>query len=422
MKIRMASLLGLIIFILFAGCTFPRLGPATQPPPASPFPQLTPTFPTVPTETPIALNVIHHLAFGTQLTLSRIHMVSLTNGWAVGTASTDQNAHILHTTDGGLTWKDFTPPEPVDANGGKQAIAYFADDNNLWVSYGMVQSTLILYPDLTTVVWASHDGGKTWTASSPLQTVTGPEFFTPGSLVFADLQHGWLLVHVGVGMSHDYSFLYSTSDGGSNWTRIADPTVASTFPQVCCKADLTFNNPFGLWLIGNTNGVVPGIFFYHSTDGGLSWTQVNLSAPSVYPNIYATQDYACGSYEIQFVDSNNGFLGVECFAQLKAANLGWLYVTSDGGQNWTPRTIPSPQGLFHFLNSDLGWYVADKVYQTTNGGSQWLPGATVTWSGMPDFVDSATGWLVASKDGVFALVNSIDAGDTWSIITPVVAP
>jgi photosystem II stability/assembly factor-like uncharacterized protein len=368
------------------------------------------------------MNVIPRLASGTQLTLSTIHMVSLTNGWAISTASTEPNTHILHTTDGGLTWKDFTPPEPLDANGSKQAIAYFADDNNLWVSYAMVQSTLINNPNMTTVVWASHDGGKTWIASAPLQTVSGPEFFTPGNIVFADLQHGWLLVHVGVGMSHDYSFFYSTVDGGNTWTRIADPTVASTFPQVCCKADLTFNGPFGLWLIGNTNGVVPGIFFYHSTDGGQTWALVNLPAPAAYPNIYNSSDYACGTYQVQFVDGKNGFLGSVCFAQIKAAHLGWLYVTHDGGQTWTPQPVPQPQGLFQFLSPSQGWYVGDKVYQTTNGGLQWTPGATITWSGVPDFVDANNGWLVAYKEDAIALVHSTDGGGTWAIISPVVAP
>jgi photosystem II stability/assembly factor-like uncharacterized protein len=421
MKIRMASQLGLLILILVAGCTFPRLGLATQPP-ATPLPKLTPTFPPSPTETPITLNVIHHFVSDTQLTLSNIHMFSLTNGWAIGTASTEPNAHILHTSDGGLTWKDFTPPEPLDSNGSKQAIAYFADDNNLWVSYAIVQSTLISNPNLTTVVWASHDGGKAWTSSAPLQTVSSPEFFTPGNITFADLQHGWLLVHVGVGMSHDYSFLYSTVDGGYTWTRIADPTVASTFPQVCCKADLAFNDPFDLWLVGNTNGVVPGIFFYHSTDGGKTWALVSLPAPSAYPNLYTTQDYACGTYEIQFVDANNGFVGVECFAQIKAANLGWLYTTNNGGGTWVPQNVPQPQGLFHFNSAGQGWYVADKVYRTSNGGLQWLPGAAITWSGVPDFVDAKNGWLVASKEGALALVHSTDAGASWSIITPIVAP
>jgi photosystem II stability/assembly factor-like uncharacterized protein len=204
--------------------------------------------------------------------------------------------------------------------------------------------------------------------------------------------------------------------------RIADPTVASTFPQVCCKADLASNGPFELWLVGNTNGIVPGIFFYHSTDGGQSWSLVNLPAPAAYPNIYATQDYACGTYEIQFADTNNGFLGVICFAQMKAANPGWLYTTSDGGQSWTPQTVPTPQGLFHFISPGQGWYVADKVYQTTNGGLQWTPRSAVTWSGVPDFVDANNGWLVASMDSALALVHSTDAGDSWSIITPVVAP
>jgi len=84
--------------------------------------------------------------------------------------------------------------------------------------------------------------------------------------------------------------------------------------------------------------------------------------------------------------------------------------------------VPFSQGLFHFISPRQGWYVADKVYQTTDGGLHWTPGATVTWTGVPDFVDSNNGWLVAEKDNATALVRSIDAGVSWSIITPVIAP
>ncbi len=421
MKIRFSGLIGCLALILAAGCTFPRLGPATQPPPSTPLSQLTPTFPPLPSLTPNVGPVIPHLTSGTQVTLSTIQMVSLTIGWAIGTAETEPNSHILHTTDGGLTWKDVTPPEALDTNGNKEAITYFADDNNVWVSYSIVQSTLYNNRATPVVVWVSHDGGKNWSASQPLDVSPAAEFFQPGMLAFADIQHGWLLVHVGVGMSHDYFFLFSTINGGLTWNKVIDPTTMDS-PQVCCKADMWFTNSTHGWLAGNTHGVVPGIFFYQTTDAGQSWSLVNLPAPSAYPDLFTTQDFVCGTYEIQFADPSRGFVGVECFSQVNTNNLGWLYVTKDGGGTWVPENVPQPQGLFHFISPGQGWYVADKVYQTTDGGLHWTPVATVTWTGVPDFVDSNNGWLVASKDNALALVYSSDAGVSWASIIPVIEP
>lgn len=421
MKNRLACVFGCSVILLAVGCAFPRLGPATPPPVSTPLPQLTPTIPPPVTETPNPENAIPHLSPGTLLTLSRIYMVSTNNGWAIGTAETEKNAHILHTTDGGLTWKDVTPPEPLDTSGTKDAIAYFADDSNLWVSYSILQTSLS-NPATQAVIWASHDGGKTWTASQPLDASQGFESYQPGLLHFSDATHGWFMAHVGVGMSHDYVFFYSTRDAGNTWTRLADPYNESSFPQVCCKYDMVFTDATHGWLAGNTHGVMPGIFFYQTADAGQTWSLVNLPAPAAYPNLFTTQDFACGTYEIQFVDARRGFVGVECFSQVNTPNLGWLYVTADGEGTWAPEDVPQAQGLFQFLNPGQGWYVADKVYQTTDGGRHWTPGATVTWTGVPDFVDSLNGWLVASKENALALVRSNDAGASWTLLKPVVAP
>ena len=48
---------------------------------------------------------------GEELTISHIQMVSPTTGWAIGHQDPDED-HILYSQDGGLTWKDVSPPEP----------------------------------------------------------------------------------------------------------------------------------------------------------------------------------------------------------------------------------------------------------------------------------------------------------------------
>ena len=49
------------------------------------------------------------------------------------------------------------------------------------------------------------------------------EFFSPGYFSFPDKRNGWLLVHGGAGMSHDYIYVYGTVDGGASWFSQVDP-------------------------------------------------------------------------------------------------------------------------------------------------------------------------------------------------------
>ena len=56
-------------------------------------------------------------------------------------------------------------------------------------------------------------------------------------------------------------------------------------------------------------------------------------------------------------------------------NLGALYESTDGGNNWIPRNIPvsllSPLYGIFFLDSQFGWVYGNENYRTTDGGTTW---------------------------------------------------
>ena len=214
--------------------------------PTMPPPENTPTLPPTETAAP-PVNPILHLPAGTEVTITSIQMADLNRGWAIGTTATDPNDHILFTADGGTNWKDVTPPEGMDATGGKVATAFFKGADTAWVIYS---SNVIQSPPGNAQVWKTTDGGATWSTSQPIPPSAEMEFFSPGYFSFPDDQHGWLLVHAGAGMSHDYIYIYGTSDGGSTWQKLVDPLAsdqAGTGPSM------------GLWKTGMT--------FYGCTEG-----------------------------------------------------------------------------------------------------------------------------------------------------------
>src|SRR5579859_3795614 len=109
------------------------------------------------------------------IAFQQIRMIDHTNGWAVDQVI-DGKAHVLHTGDGGETWRDVTPPEnPEKLNALQFSVpAFFMDKADAWVVYS---------PDL----WYTYNGGQSW-AKSGIKASGSDAYFS-----FIDARHGWVL-------------------------------------------------------------------------------------------------------------------------------------------------------------------------------------------------------------------------------------
>lgn len=414
---RTVFLVGIIAVIMAAGCTFPLFKSSATPtktPPPTPTIMGQTIIPTISNGLSIA-----RLPAGTELKLSAIRMFSLTTGWAVGMGGADANEHILRTSDGGNTWKDATPPDSPIVAYGKQVGAFFLDDHTAWASYTPGQP---IDSSTRVVVWATKDGGLTWIPSTPLDMgEPAAESFYANPIFFTDTQHGWLLAHVGVGMSHDYVMLFSTTDGGSTWVKLLDPYEEHGMPMVINKTGLVFTDAQHGWVTGESLGLTSGQGYYpvFTTDGGTSWALLSLNAPLDGPTLFTDPNYSCGFRNPVVLGSQLGMFQMVCLSIDNNFQASWIYVTNNGGQTWMSKPLPSGSGSVFFLNTSTGWYIADgKIYKTTDYGQSWNHISTVSWSGMPDFVNESTGWLIAMAQSESALVKSTDGGVTWTIIIP----
>jgi photosystem II stability/assembly factor-like uncharacterized protein len=349
-------------------------------------------------------------------------MIDAANGWAIGGPG-QGSEHVLSTADGGQTWRDVTPPEPASTAGSLVAVGYFADAGTAWVIY---RSQSIFVIPSSPIVWRTQDGGQSWQASSPLDVQGLNELYDPSDLIFADAQNGWLLVHVGAGMSHDYVALYRTQDGGQTWARLLDPYNDGGI-QICQKTGLLFTTPQNGWLTGDCGGVMTGAFLYETADGGQTWQPVALPAPTEAPDLFSdTGTTYCGTLSPIFFSPQVGKLAVSCMDTIKSppANLLYLYSTSDSGATWTPVSIPT--GTIDFLSADNGWVLSRNIYYTTDGGQTWSFVKTVNWDGQFSFVSETLGWAVAravtDTGTAIALVQTTDGGKNWTEIHPVIAP
>jgi photosystem II stability/assembly factor-like uncharacterized protein len=217
---------------------------------------------------------------GQPVRIVRINMLNITSGWAIGQVETDLNDHILFTLDGGRTWRDATPPEAlVSAPAqGLAATAFFGADGDAWVTYsGQLPSSPV--PEKL-VIWHSNDNGTTWQAAGELGLIgVQAEYFIPAELGFLNQQQGWLLAHVGAGMSHDYIVGFLTTDGGKTWTRVIDPQKNPELMS-CEKTGFAFSTTTNGWLVGNCPGLLNHLFLYVTSDGGKTWQQSDPIPPA----------------------------------------------------------------------------------------------------------------------------------------------
>jgi photosystem II stability/assembly factor-like uncharacterized protein len=386
---------------------------ATQVPPTETPTQIPPTaIPATPPQ-----DAIQHYPSGQQFTVTNIHMVDASNGWAIGSLSSKVGDHVLFTVDGGNTWKDVTPPEEqAAADQQKTAYGYFQDSMTAWVTYSIDAGTPV---PSSPVVWRTSDAGTTWTASQPLDVTGLSEIYAPGTLQFYGQQAGWLLVHVGAGMNHDYVAIYRTDDGGASWTRIIDPYIDGGI-QSCSKNALMFTSATDGWLTGDCNGVKASVLLYQTNDAGSTWQEVTLPGPAGKPTLFSDQNNACGSYDPFFFGGDLGILSVRC------ANYGgtavtysyYIYTTQDGGSSWNGN--PYPGDALYFFTFNSGWALAPKIQMTSDGGKSWKPISNVSWDAQFDFISETTGWVIATSGDEVALVKTDNGGARWSIMVPTV--
>ena len=392
----------------------------------------TPLPPTVtPTQIPRATRTPNPKA-GKPVTIKVVKMVDKQNGWAVGQIASSSSDLILFTRDGGLTWMDVSPAEAPGPAGSanREAVAFFLNARQAWV----------IYRDQTpqpgassATVWRTADGGQSWKPSQDiaLDSAVQMDFFSPGQLGFVDSQTGWLLVHLGAGMSHDYVAIFTTQDGGQTWKVVVDPNL-DNLNMGCDKSGVTFLNSSTAWAAGNCQGVAPILYLYRSGDAGHSWEQAEVPSPAGTSNLFQSDSEACGTTAPVFLSDKDGNFVVQCYNAQDSQTSQWLYNTMDRGQNWVSLPLPAPfSGGVDFIEPGTGWVVGSnsnddlkgsKVYITQDGGQRWIPLATVNWSGTPDFVDAQSGWVIATSGSAAALVKSTDGGKSWKELSPKIAP
>ena len=288
---------------------------------------------------------------------------------------------ILLTTDAGFTWT-----QPTSGTNRALYRVRFVDPETGWVSG---QEGLILH---------TTDGGKTWVRQ---KTGTSVYLF---SLSFIDRNRGWAI--------GDKSILVQTTDGGGTWSLHKITTAAQK--EVSAEEAIASADPvlYDVQFIDANTGWVVGEFgkIYHTTDGGQTWTEQQLSL--IGAEVVDALDLPT-FFGVRFSDAQTG---------LAAGLDGKIARTSDAGASWKFEKMkleyPIVDPLYNpgLFPDGTGWAIgaAGEVVRLDTPGGEWqrakLGMEVVTWLRGMSWLDRDNGWIVG---GLGLILHTKDGGKTW---------
>lgn len=270
--------------------------------------------------------------------------------WGASSNGTDpfdsSSAEFTRTTDGGATWSAGTV---TDAVGVRSSCIAAIDANTAW------NSMTDPFRGTNGGIFKTTDGGVNWSK----QTTAYPGSGAYVNFVhFFDRNNG---VTIGNPSGSQVTWFegYTTTDGGTNWTRIPEESIpAAQFGEA--GFDRCYAAVGNTVWFGTQHGRV-----YKSVDRGANWT-ATIADRSPNPFIHS----------LTFSDTSNGiatfYLGT------------YISKTTDGGLTWTSSPAPTNPSTAYItcVPGMSGVYVT-----TAPAGYDFNPGSAVT-------TDNASSWIV----------------------------
>jgi photosystem II stability/assembly factor-like uncharacterized protein len=216
------------------------------------------------------------------------------------------------------------------------------------------------------LVYATNDGGATWTAHDTGAAVT------MHAISFSDANHGLVGGEAGT--------VLATADGGNTWQVRKTGSTEHVLTIFTLGAHA--------W-VGGFDGAI-----LYSSDGGATWAKQKAGTTMALEDIF-------------FLDPDHGWA------------VGWsgtILRTADGGKNWQSiKTDAASWSLaaVHFNDLKNGWAVgfAGQLLHSSDGGATWVAQKSPAQSWLTSVeMDPAKRLWIAGDD---QLLVSEDGGATW---------
>jgi len=253
---------------------------------------------------------------------------------------------------------------PRPASGQWDTIACSADGTKV---YAVVQGGIYASTD-SGVTWAGRNGSQDW------------------DYVTCSADGTKLLASTG-----DYLPVFTSTDSGTNFTERSYGLETPVY-SLASSADGT-----KLVLAASGNDI------FTSTDSGATWVDQAASL-GLLDNV-SWSSVACSTNGTQIVAT----------AKTAGFTLGWIYISADSGETWTPRaftnfwqSVASSADGTKLVAAGFG----GQLYTSTDSGTNWTPRAFSTnWRAVASSADG-TKLVAAVYNG--QIYTSTDSGTNWT--------
>ncbi|MBJ7614818.1 MAG: hypothetical protein JF924_21220 [Candidatus Dormibacteraeota bacterium] len=337
--------------------------------------------------------------------------VSDREAWVVVHDSAASRSVLLHTGDGGASWR---PSFSIEGFGTVQVV-----DGRRALLLGF-RGGYQGRPSMPQV-FSTDDAGEHWHA------LTLPEVGKSFRSVpfYLDADHGWLLAThstVAGDQSPQEVALWRTLDGGRHWGSLVRIDGSHPTSPGISNADqllsVSFQDGDTGWMA--TQGVAASAVLYATHDGGRGWQAVPLPAGPPGP---AREDWLYVGSPVLSRDGRGVLPVVD-----RDVNRTWLYQTQDGGASWTNPYYSPGTGVLNvvFVDGSVGWANdSGAAWVTSDSGRSWLaatglPGALQFGEVAP--VSASVAWVQGVEVGSggparWAMFRTGDAGLHWTRVS-----
>jgi photosystem II stability/assembly factor-like uncharacterized protein len=306
---------------------------------------------------------------GTTESLRGLSVVNERVVWASGDHGT-----FVRTIDAGVTWHADTIAGAVSLDF-RDIQAFSAD------------TAIVLSAGADARIYRTSDGGRTWTLRYSNRTpgvfFDGMAFWDPlNGIAFSDPINGHFLFIV-------------TSDGGLTWRELPSDIVPEPLQgeagYAASGTSIAVAGRSHVW-IGTGGGQRTRVL--HSADKGVSWlaTEVPMAAGVD----------GAGIYSLVFTDTLHGVAVGGTYRQATSTN-GNAAVTSNGGKSWTAVNVQAPHGYRSTVAAVPGTPVPTLIAGGPTGTDYSVDGGR-SWSALSvdavnaiAFASAAAGWAVGER-------------------------
>jgi photosystem II stability/assembly factor-like uncharacterized protein len=370
---------------------------------------------------------------GSSVAINSIKMFDDQSGWAFamdGPYMSPSKEHLLHTVDGGQTWREVAFPESGEPGG------FFAlDSSTAWVApafHYLVDEKNAIIPYKTLATWHTRDGGETWQQSQPFSLAMKGNSGGPGDyslkMQFFDRSNGMMKVNVECSMWRTCQWqTYQTIDGGALWQRVSESEPDSNLGLI---HSMLFWDDKTIWGAGGIlgYGFTRPTWYVElptSNDGGVTWESMIIPPPEDLPEDFKSDQIECRTTSVEWISKEAAAVRTECMIYKESSypRYYFYHLTTDRGKTWRAWHT---KGSEDFISATTGWRLESsgaeeptQILQTTDSGATWAIVNTVPWFGSLNFVSDHVGWAVVSQGEARALLKTMDGGKTWEEIRSV---